>query len=178
LEILLPEDAWRATWQSGLSRAAFLVLAFLFTSALLLSDGRRRILLGCFLLVLFWLDFATHAPTQNPGVKSSVYAPGWARAQLNLKPEPRLGGFRVMLLPAALEFLRYNPMPSLEETYLRNRLALRVNCNLLDEVPQIDGFFSLTRVRFAASRPSPTTTPSATSRRCWISWGGASDRPG
>jgi hypothetical protein len=35
-------------------------------------------------------------------------------------------------------------MAGLEETYLRNRLAIRVNCNLLDEVPQIDGFFSLT----------------------------------
>jgi hypothetical protein len=140
----LPEDAWRATGQSGLSRAAFLVLAFLFTAALLCSDGRRRILFGCFLLVLFWLDFVTHMPTQNPGAKPSVYEPGWACAQLKLSPEPQLGASRVMLLPAALEFLRYNPLPSLEDTYLRNRLALRVNCNLLDEVPQIDGFFSLT----------------------------------
>ena len=140
----LPDDAWRATWQSGLSRAAFLVLAFLFTSALLWSDGRRRVLLGCFLLVLFWLDFVTHTPTQNPGAKPSVYAPGWARAQLALHPEPILGGSRVLLAPAALEFLRYNPLAGLEETYLRNRLAIRVNCNLLDELPQIDGFFSLT----------------------------------
>jgi hypothetical protein len=140
----LPEDAWRATWQSGLSRAAFLILAFLFTSALLWSNGRRRILFGCFLLVLFWLDLVTHTPTQNPGAKPSVYAPGWARAQLALQPQPTLGGSRVMLAPAALEFLRYNPLAGLEETYLRNRLALRVNCNLLDEVPQIDGFFSLT----------------------------------
>jgi hypothetical protein len=140
----LPEEAWRATWQSGLSRAAFLILAFLLTAALLCSDDRRRILFGCFLLVLFWLDFVTHTPTQNPGAKPSVYAPGWARAQLKLSPEPKLGASRVMLLPAALEFLRYNPLPSLEDTYLRNRLALRVNCNLLDEVPQIDGFFSLT----------------------------------
>jgi hypothetical protein len=140
----IPEDAWRATWQSGLSRAAFLVLAFLFTSALLWSDGRRRVLFGCFLLMIFWLDFVTHAPTQNPGAKPAVYAPGWARAQLKLSSEPRLGASRVMLLPAALEFLRYNPLPGLEDTYLRNRLALRVNCNLLDDVPQIDGFFSLT----------------------------------
>jgi hypothetical protein len=139
----LPEDAWRATWQSGLSRAVFLVLAFLFTSALLWSDGRRRILFGCFLLVLFWLEFVTHAPTQNPGAKPSIYASGWARAQLSLRPEPKLGGSRVMLLPDALEFLRRNPMASLEKTYLRNRLAIRVNCNLLDELPQIDGFFSL-----------------------------------
>jgi hypothetical protein len=140
----LPEDAWRATWQSGLSRAAFLIIAFLFTAVLLWSEGRCRILFGCFLLVLFWLDFLTHAPTQNPGAKPSVYAPGWARTQLALRPDPRLGVSRVMLAPAALEFLRYNPLASLEETYLRNRLALRVNCNLLDEVPQIDGFFSLT----------------------------------
>ena len=139
----LPEDAWRATWQSGVSRAAFLVLILLSTAALLGSTGRRQGLLGCLLLLLFWLDFITHAPTQNPGVKTSVYAPGWAGTELKLNPQPRLGGSRVMLSHAALEYLRYNPMAGLEETYLRNRLALRANCNLLDEVPQIDGFFSL-----------------------------------
>jgi hypothetical protein len=63
---------------------------------------------------------------------------------LKLNPEPKLGGSRAMLSPATREYLRYNPMAGLEETYLRNRLALRANCNLLDEVPQIDGFFSLT----------------------------------
>jgi hypothetical protein len=139
----LPADAWRATWQSGLSRAAFLALAFLFTCALLRSEGRRRILFGCLLLVIFWLDFVTHTPTQNPGASPSVYAPGWARAQLKLNPEPKLGVSRAMLLPAALEYLRFNPLASVEDTYLRNRLAIRVNCNLLDDVPQIDGFFSL-----------------------------------
>ena len=140
----LPEDSWRATWQSGLSRAAFLVLVVLVTAALLGSSGRRRMLFGCCLLVLFWLDFVTHAPTQNPRAKPSVYAPSWARAQLKLNPEPKLGGSRAMLSPAGLTFLKYNPTASLEETYLRNRLAIRVNCNLLDELPQIDGFFSLT----------------------------------
>ena len=140
----LPEDAWRATWQSGVSRAAFLVLILLGTAALLGSAGRRRILFGCLLLLLFWLDLVTHAPTQNPGVKTSVYAPGWARAELKLDPEPKLGGSRAMLSPAAREYLRFNPMAGLEGTYLRNRLALRANCNLLDQVPQIDGFFSLT----------------------------------
>ena len=140
----LPEDAWRATWQSGISRAAFLVLILLAAATLLGSAGRRRLLFGCLLLLLFWLDFVTHAPTQNPGVKISAYAPGWARAELKLNPEPRLGGSRAMLSPAMREYLRYNPMAGLEETYLRNRLALRANCNLLDEVPQIDGFFSLT----------------------------------
>jgi hypothetical protein len=140
----LPADAWRATWQSGLSRAGFLVLSFLFVVALLGSGGRRRILCGCLLVVLLWLDLATHAPKQNPGANPSVYAPGWARAQLKLNPDPKLGGSRAMVSPEALDFLKYNPTANLEETYLRNRLAIRVNCNLLDEVPQIDGFFSLT----------------------------------
>jgi hypothetical protein len=49
-----------------------------------------------------------------------------------------------MLSPAALNLLKYNSTANLEATYLRNRLAIRVNCNLLDELPQIDGFFSLT----------------------------------
>jgi hypothetical protein len=139
----MPEDAWRATWQSGLSRAAFLGVAFVLTVVLLRSEGRRRILFGCLLLVIFWLDMVTHAPTQNPSANPAVYAPGWARAQLKLSPDPKLGSSRVMLSPEALEFLKYNPTPKLEETYLRNRLAIRVNCNLLDELPQIDGFFSL-----------------------------------
>ena len=48
-----------------------------------------------------------------------------------------------MLSPAALQVLRYNPLRDLEATYLRNRLAARSDCNLLDGIPQIDGFFSL-----------------------------------
>jgi hypothetical protein len=140
----LPDDAWRATWQSGLSRAAFLVLLVPLTAVLIGCDGRCRALFGCFLLVLCWLDLVTHAPTQNPVVKPSVYAPGWARTQLKLNPEPKLGRSRAMLSPAALTFLKSGATANPEATYRRNRLAIRVNCNLLDELPQIDGFFSLT----------------------------------
>jgi hypothetical protein len=89
-------------------------------------------------------DLSMSTPSQNPGVKSSACAPGWAFTELKLNPEPNLGGSRALLSPATREYLRYNPMAGLEETYLRNRLALRANCNLLDAVPQIDGFFSLT----------------------------------
>jgi hypothetical protein len=138
-----PENAWRATWHSGLSRAVFLVLIFMLILILPRLAGRRRMLFGCLLPALFWLDCVTHMPTQNPSVSPSVYAPGWARAQLKLIPEPKAGDSRAMLSPATREFLRYNPMPGLEETYLRNRLAIRANCNLLDDLSEIDGFFSL-----------------------------------
>ena len=155
----LAEDAWRATWQSGLSRVGFLGLAVLFGMGLLASEGRRRIVLGFVLVVLFWLDLATHAPTQNPGANPSVYAPGWARAQLKLEPEPNPGGSRVMLSPQARDILKHNPTASLEETYLRNRLGIRVNCNLLDELPQIDGFFSLTPREVARVAALPYDQP-------------------
>ena len=76
-----------------------------------------------------------------------------------------------MLSPAALTFLRYNPTASLEETYLRNRLAIRVNCNLLDDLPQIDGFFSLIPREISRVTALPYDHPDRASPGCWISWG-------
>lgn len=140
----LPADVWRATWQSGLSRSVILALVFLLSAVFLKSQGHRRTLLGILLLLAFWLDLVTHVPTQNPTARPFIYAPGLANAEIKWSPQPRLGVSRVMLAPAALEVLRFNPLPSLEETYMRNRLAVRADCNLLDQIPQIDGFFSLT----------------------------------
>ena len=138
------EGVWRATWQNGLARAAFLALVLLFTVACLNSAGSRRVLFGCCLLLVVWLDLVTHMPTQNPGAQRSVYSPGWASAHLKLSPQPRLGQSRLMLAPFALEALKTHAIPALEENYLLNRLAFLANCNLLEEVPQVHGFFSLT----------------------------------
>jgi hypothetical protein len=49
-----------------------------------------------------------------------------------------------MLASKTLEHLRYYPLADAGETFLRNRLAIRANCNLLDHLSQIDGFFSMT----------------------------------
>jgi hypothetical protein len=138
------EGVWRATWQNGLARAAFLALVLLFTIACLNSSGPRRVLFGCFLLLVVWLDFVTHMPTQNPGAQRSVYSPGWASAHLKFNPQPRLGQSRAMLAPLALEGLKTHVIPGLEENYLLNRLAFLADCNLLEGVPQVHGFFSLT----------------------------------
>ena len=143
----LPEDVWRATWQSGLARAAFLVSGLLLhRRAALSSLGRRRILFGCFLLVLFWLDFVTHMPTQNPSVRSLRFMrPGWARAQLKLRPAtqarriPRHAGAR--RAGGSQDYIR---CPIWRRPICGTGWRSRANCNLLDEVPQIDGFFSLT----------------------------------
>jgi hypothetical protein len=64
-----------------------------------------------------------------------------------------------MLAPAMLETLRFNPLPDAGETFLRNRLAIRANCNLLDELPQIDGFFSMTPREASVATQLPTVHP-------------------
>src|ERR1039458_6971884 len=46
-------------------------------------------------------------------------------------------------IPAAEEVIRLHQLPNLEENYMVSRLALFANCNLLDDVPQVYGFFSL-----------------------------------
>jgi hypothetical protein len=49
-----------------------------------------------------------------------------------------------MLAPLALADLKTHVIPNLEENYLLNRLAFLADCNLLEGVPQVHGFFSLT----------------------------------
>jgi hypothetical protein len=138
------EGVWRATWENGLARGGLLLLVLLFTFVCLNASGARRVLFGCCLLLVVWLDFVTHMPSQNPGAQRAVYTPGWASAQLKLKPQPRLGQSRIMLAPAALPALKTVTIPSLEENYLLNRLGFFADCNLLEAVPQVHGFFSLT----------------------------------
>ncbi len=141
----LPGQVWSATWQSGLFRAGFLVLMVFVSAVLLNSRGRRRALCACLLLVLFWLDFATHAPGLNPTVRPWVYAPGWASAHVKWQGvQPKAGEARLMLAPIAHEGLRNLVLPEPEENYLMNRLAFFADCNLLENVPQVFGFFSLT----------------------------------
>jgi hypothetical protein len=139
-----PKDAGHAAWQSGLSRAGFLLLIFLCAAAFFRLRGRRQFFCGSLLVVLFWLDFVTHVPTQNPTVQPSVYAPGWASAHLSWNPPPKLGESRAMISLAAQQTLRNYMLPDVQENYLLNRLAFFADCNLLEGVPQVFGFFSLT----------------------------------
>ena len=48
-----------------------------------------------------------------------------------------------MLAPLAAVRLYTHTIPSLEENYLLERLAFLADCNLLEGVPQVHGFFSL-----------------------------------
>jgi len=138
------DDVPLAEWNGAL-RALFLLV----TGALLLiltqaeRPGLRR-LAPLVLIFLAWLDVFTHGPTQNPTVPSGVYEQNLARRSLAMKPQPALGASRAMVSPMAeaefINFAAHEP----KNNFLAKRLGYCANCNLLDGVPKVDGFFSLT----------------------------------
>ena len=140
-----PTDDVHATLLNGLARVFFLLV----TGGLLLlltqeaRPGLRRIA-PLLLLVVAWLDIFTHEPAQNPTVPPSVYEPNLARADLKMEPQPELGGSRAMISPmAAIKFVQFasgNP----KNNFLAKRAGYCGNVNLLDAVPKVDGFFSIT----------------------------------
>ena len=140
-----PSDDIRATLLNGLSRAIFLVL----TGAIFFVLARKsesNIFRVAPLLLIFaaWLDVFTHEPAQNPAVSPTIYELNLARADLKMNPQPELGGSRAMVSPAAandfVNFASGDP----KNNFLAKRAGYCANVNLLDAVPKVDGFFSLT----------------------------------
>ncbi|HEY5913763.1 MAG TPA: hypothetical protein VJA21_24505 [Verrucomicrobiae bacterium] len=146
----LANDNTGAALRNGLGRAAFLIVTVALLTALVPGKLTKapeslvtRPLLVTLLLVVFWLDIWTHEPQQNPVVPSWVYQPGLARLQLALNPEPGLGRSRVMVSPAAQRDYLRTVLEDVKANYLVKRLGFFADCNLLDSVPKVDGFFSL-----------------------------------
>ena len=141
----LPGDDSHATLLNGFSRAAFLIftgtILFAFTRATTSALIRFAPLL---LFLIAWADVFTHEPAQNPTAPPWIFEPGLAREKLALKPQPALGGSRVMISPlAASEFVGF-AMRDPKNNFLAKQLGYCANGNLLDAVPKVDGFFSLT----------------------------------
>jgi hypothetical protein len=155
----LPADVWNATWKNACARALFFVAGFGLLSLSLRGAGARRALFATGLIAVTWLDLMTHVPNQNPTAPPAIYTPDWVAAHPPSRPLPAPGVSRAMVDPKSLEILKFNALPSPEQTYLRNRAALRVDCNLLDHAPQIDGFFSLTPRESMKLTSLPYTRP-------------------
>jgi hypothetical protein len=140
-----PSDDVKATLLNGFTRVLFLLL----TGGLLLlltresKPGWRRFA-PLLLVVLLWLDVFTHEPSQNPTAPPSVFTPGLAREKLAMNPQPELGGSRAMLTPMAEWQFVHSAISSPRTTFLIGRLTYGANANLLDAVPKVDGFLSLT----------------------------------
>jgi hypothetical protein len=140
----LPSDNWLMTWHSALVRAAFLILVpgtliYLRQAA----ELKLQLLLRVALLLMLWMDVFSHAPNLNPQVARWVFEPGKIRAYLKLDLLPHGDEPRVMQTAVAAEKVRYTYLSKPEDDYLCRRLSLYDNCNLLDDIPKIDGFYSL-----------------------------------
>jgi hypothetical protein len=141
----LPGDNSRLALTTGLSRVAFL----LFTGFLLLALARQaKSALLCFapllLILTAWADVFTHEPPQNPTVPPWIFEPNLSREKLALNPQPELGGSRAMVSPFAAHWFVKFAASNAQDNFLAKRLGYCANCNVLDAVPKVDGFFSLT----------------------------------
>ena len=136
-------EAWADTARNGLERVAFLSLIVGVLYCLSRArEARKQVVLGIGLLALLWLDVVTHAPPQNPTVPRSVYEPGLQPVQ-QLKPRPTLGESRAALSLGAVWQFHSTMLSDPFKTYLGDRLGLFSNCNLLELLPKVDGFYSL-----------------------------------
>jgi hypothetical protein len=103
------------------------------------------LLVPVLLLAVFWLDVWTHEPNQNPTVPPSVYEPGMVRAKLEgeNQPQPVLGKSRAMVSPEAEQKFTGFIVSDPANNFLAKRLGYFSDCNVLDAVPKVNGFFSL-----------------------------------
>lgn len=139
-----PTDDVGATLRNGAGRAAFLVLAV--GALLALRRATAPAVQRCVpfaLLLVFWLDVWTHEPPQNPTVPSSAYELNLARKYLAMNPQPTLGESRAMVAPAADVRFTQLALNDPKANYLAKRLGYFADCNLLDRVPKVNGFFSV-----------------------------------
>ncbi len=138
-------DDVHATLLNGLTRGGFLLMTGVLLMFLTrpLKSGLCRVA-PLILVLIAWLDVLTHEPTQNPTASPTIYTVGLAREYLKMSPQPELGKSRAMLTPMAEWQFVHTSIASPQNNFRIGRLCYGANCNLLDAVPKVDGFLSLT----------------------------------
>jgi hypothetical protein len=133
--------AWSTTMKNGAVRAVFLLLMVGSTCLLPKLSGHERLgpLLGLGVISLVAGDVLTHAPRQNPTLPLAAFKSGLPA----LSPRPEIGTSRAMMATRNNITQFQEAGLSLLDTYLIERFSLMDNCNLVENIPKIDGFFSL-----------------------------------
>ncbi|HEX4646647.1 MAG TPA: hypothetical protein VH598_13670, partial [Verrucomicrobiae bacterium] len=147
----LPTDNFAATVKDIGARALFLVLT-IGCLALLRQKGQLKIQLWlqAGLVSLLWFDVFTHAPDTTPTASRTVYEPDTIREFFKWNGELRPGVSRAMPSKASFRRMLYDSTGSFEQDINGRRLALFLNCNLLDHACKLDGFYSLDVKEFGA----------------------------
>jgi len=138
----MANSPWTATAANGLWRLLFLALTAL-ALYLFVSRPPWRSWSIVLLLAVCWLDVLTHEPWQNPTLDPSVFQQGLAALTAQFNPVPNIAESRLMMSPFSARQLYYNPAPDMKNNFLLNRSVFLANLNLLDDLPKVDGFFSL-----------------------------------
>jgi hypothetical protein len=99
----------------------------------------RAKILSAALLALIWADLMTHMPPQNPTIPRAAYEPGL----VTLVPQPIHGSSRAMVSPRAFATILMIMKPKPLDDFLGKRLGLFTDCNLLEGIAKVDGFFPL-----------------------------------
>lgn len=143
VESRTPGTQWTTTLRNGLARSLFLLLTVGLLPLALNPSLRYQSLFSWVLLAVFWADLRTHVPNQNPTVNPIAYTSVCAEPGRDYYRSNTAPGSRVFINPATRDALTYNSLADPELNLRRNRSVARANINLLDAMPQIDGFFSL-----------------------------------
>jgi hypothetical protein len=145
----MPRDVPGATLKSALSRAAMLVGTVVLLGCLAVARGvAGGVLLRLGLLVLIWFDLRTHAPPIMPTIPAGTYDRGLVQREAPLRPFPAHGHGRLMAQPQ-VDFDFYKSlMHDQHQEYLVYRAAYFSNCNLLEDVAKVNGFYSLYLQRY------------------------------
>lgn len=135
-----PSSSWAVTLESGTSRAVFLMLILGAVGFLCRSTSARASGLGTVVLILLVaLDGLTHTTNQNPTVTTACYG------AIGIKQEvmARQGGPRAMVHPRLQAILSHAATQDPVRYCSGIRHALYMDCNLIDRIPMITGFFPL-----------------------------------
>jgi hypothetical protein len=137
-----PFDEFGPACRNALERAALLVamLAALW-GALAAGKSSTRAFLGFATVLVLWMDLFWHAPNQVLTAPISVMAPDLARQRGQPIIPPDRG--RAMMSRAAREMMYKSVLTKPDADFLGKRLSAFSNCNLLDHLPKVDGFYAL-----------------------------------
>jgi hypothetical protein len=139
----MPGHDVRVSALSALSRAAFLLLAVGGILQWMRAPAARKPFWQWMVVMLFAADLLTHKPVRTPWADPWVLEPGILWEHWNFQPRPAHGVSRVMFRPA--DEIRFGQFVAgaPNDEYVGQRLACSFNCNLLDSLPKVVGFFPL-----------------------------------
>lgn len=143
--------ARRLTWGAGILTIGLVLLGVMDSAAAVVANAVLRgiaLWAGVFflrkqmawgVLAIIALDLLTHTPWQNPTVPADLLKPAVAA---NQNP-----GARSFLTLEGYNELRSQMLPEAGRDLSIRRAALLQNLNLIDQIPKLDGFYSLYPMR-------------------------------